>query len=825
MGTSDSKQYDGTPLTKNASNGYTISPANGLGDYRLQVSFGSITDPGSTPTITDYALCNASGSIVFTKQQLDASPNFTIDTGTLTVTKRHLKITAISGDINSHGETYTASALSSQDGNFKNGYKAEGLLSGHSISGVVVNGQGKTSFATSVTTDNVRISDSSSWDVTNLYDTANIEKINGYITIHDLTPPSPNTYTLTVNPKSYTWVYDGLEHRLNEYDSPAGLVDGDRISNVTFSSNSVIRDVGAVYNEITSVDVKTSSGGDVAEGKYRLSSAPGLLRVTERSVTVTAISGTLSNTGGKEIIASTLSKPDENFTSGYRVEGLAQGHTLSGNFVTGRGTTTFNTSIDLNQLRILDAYGVDVTRNYRISTVSGVVTINGTTAPTRANVPLTITAKSGTFTYDGNEHSLNEYEVTGLVDGDRIDKVTFKPTSVIRNVGTQTNEIQSVVIKSATGTALDNSKYAIRYVPGTLTVTKFPLTLTAVSDSKAYDGKALTNKNVKASTLANSSHKLSADYEVFDSNGNTIKNGPVDPGIYTKKVSNVKITSGTQDVTANYDIKTIDGTLTITGTAGSASTNSRSTTSTAYYGSTYTIRSDAPYSEFLYLLIDGQRVSSDNYTVKEGSTIITLKASYIQSLKTGNHNYTIVSASRQTDGTFNVAKAPRTADGARTAIWIVLLLLAALAVAAALFFLKRSGKLGGKPPRSNPPRNNSPQSNSAPGNTPRSNSPQKQAEKTAFKKPVVQKTVAPIKAVTKEEDEVTAESVLNFDSLDDTSEKEEKDPTSAIVKDLEIDLDSIRDSTSDSTSEPTVSLPDIEVEIVEEQPRGRHEKV
>jgi len=124
---------------------------------------------------------------------------------------------------------------------------------------------------------------------------------------------------------------------------------------------------------------------------------------------------------------------------------------------------------------------------------------------------------SGTFPYDGTEHKLNEYTASGLVDGDVIEKGTFKPSSVITDVGTRANEIQSVVIKSSTGAAVDNSKYNINYYSGTLTVTKFPLTLTAVSDEKVYDGKALNNKSVKATALANSNHTLSADYEVFDS--------------------------------------------------------------------------------------------------------------------------------------------------------------------------------------------------------------------------------------------------------------------------------------------------------------------
>ena len=226
-----------------------------------------------------------------------------------------------------------------------------------------------------------------------------------------------------------------------------------------------------------------------------------------------------------------------------------------------------------------------------------------------------------------------------------------------------------------------------------MTVTKFPLTLTAVSDSKTYDGKALNNKNVKASALANPNHKLSADYEVYDSNGNTIKNGPVDVGVYTKQVSNIKILSGNQDVTANYDIKTVDGTLTITDSSGNSRSASSSTANAAYYGSTFTIRSDAPYSEFQYLLIDGQKIASSNYTVKEGSTIITMKASYIQSLKAGNHNYSIVSTNKIVDGTFTVGKAPRTGDNSRAVIWVVLLIIAALIAAGAAFYLIRRGKI------------------------------------------------------------------------------------------------------------------------------------
>ena len=805
---SGSKEYDGTSLTKEGDS-TAVSVSGDLGKYRLHVEYNSITEPDTVDTLKDFSLVDENGKVAFTKEQLIASPNFTVNNGTLTVSKRPLKLIAISGTLNTKGENIVASSLSTQDGKFVNGYRQEGLMTGHTLSGNFVQGSGKESFKTSIDPEAVRIT-ANGFDVTRCY---SIQTQDGYITIN-----APTTYDLIVNPRSYTWTYDGMAHSMREYDY-SGLVNGDKLVKVNFSDQATITNVGNQSNRITSVEVTTATGGDVDVNKYVLISTPGTLTVVQRDLTVTAISGSLT-TNGTEVVASSLSTPDGTFKNGFKAEGLVPGHSLTGSFVVGRGTTTFNTSIDLNNLRVVDAYGNDVTRNYSIRTVNGTITINaGASGQQRSNVSLSITAKSGTFPYDGTEHKLNEYTANGLVDGDVIEKVTFKPSSVITDVGTRANEIQAVVIKSANGAAVDNSKYNINYYSGTLTVTKYPLTLTAVSDEKVYDGKALNNKSVKATALANSNHSLSADYEVFDSNGNTIKNGPVDPGVYTKRVSNVKITAGNTDVTANYDITMVDGTLKITGSSGESS---RATTTTAYYGNTFTIRSDAPYAEFKYLLIDGAKVPTDNYTVKEGSTIITLKSSYIQSLKSGGHNYTIVSASKQIDGSFNVSKAPKTGDGASMIVWIILLLLAAVAVALVFFFLQRSGKLGGGKRRSGK-RNGG-----------------KETLRYPSGKEYTRKPVAPV--------------IPDLDFEPEPEPAQDDDPTMDLMKDFDLNLDDYRDPTPKTPSsytgytsagyaseaasdsgktgfeapdfgsfdEPAApqeeELPDLEVEIFEEKP-------
>ena len=825
QGVSESKEYNGSALTKDGNSGYSVSGS--LGDYDLRVSYNSITEPGSVDTLSTYALYNKDGSVAFSKEELDASPNFTVKNGKLTVTKRALRIIAISGTLNTKGETITASALSSQDGSFRNGYRVIGLLDGHQISGSFVQGSSNQSFKTTINKDAVQITDkNSSKNVTGCYE---IETQDGYITII-----APTTYDLIINPKSYTWTYDGTAHTLREYEQ-SGLMNGDRLTKVNFSADSTITDVGSQSNRITSVEVVSATGGDVDQNKYILISTPGTLTVEPRDLTVTAISGSLT-TDGKEIVASSLSTPDGTFKSGYKAEGLVNGHSLTGSFVTGRGTGTFTTGIDLNQLRVVDANGNDVTRNYSIRTVAGAITINAANAAAqRSNVTLSITAKSGTFTYDGNEHKLEEYNSSGLVDGDVISKVTFKPSSVITDVGTQANEIQSVVILSSTGAAVDNSKYNINYYSGTLTVTKFPLTLTAVSDEKVYDGKALNNKNVKSTALANSNHKLSADYEIFDSNGNSIKNGPVDAGVYTKKVSNVKILSGATDVTANYDITAIDGTLKITDATGASS---RATSTTAYYGNTFTIRSDAPYTEFQYLMIDGQKVPAENYTVKEGSTIITLKSSYIQNLKSGAHNYTIVSTSKQVDGSFTLTKAPKTADGTSTALWIILLLAAALLVALGFFLLKRSGKLSGGSKQASSKKTGG----TASSGWKKSNQQELRynSGKAYVKKPVSE-VISDLDFDPEpvEDDDPTSNLMKGFDlNLDDFRKADppayttpavnvqsvsQKEEAPIEFKPKEPDFGSFRDPVSTAAAEP--ELPDLEVEVFEGDPEPAPEVI
>lgn len=173
-----------------------------------------------------------------------------------------------------------------------------------------------------------------------------------------------------------------------------------------------------------------------------------------------------------------------------------------------------------------------------------------------------MTAASGAWVYDGSAHTVDSCTAVGLTDGDRIESVVYESgTDSITDAGEKQARIDSVSIVDSQGNPVEG-KYDITYVPGVLSIEKAVLILTAESDSKVYDGKALVNRNVSSSSkLANSRQQISVRYKVVDQDGNVTK--AVKPGTYIKRITNVSVMEGDRDVSANYDIRLVDGTLTV----------------------------------------------------------------------------------------------------------------------------------------------------------------------------------------------------------------------------------------------------------------------
>ena len=68
-----------------------------------------------------------------------------------------------------------------------------------------------------------------------------------------------------------------------------------------------------------------------------------------------------------------------------------------------------------------------------------------------------------------------------------------------------------------------------------------------------------------------------------------------------------------------------------------------------------TIRGDGDFEKFAGVRVDGNWIPSAHYEAKAGSTIVTLKPSYLASLSEGEHTVDIMWIDDSASTTFNVA--------------------------------------------------------------------------------------------------------------------------------------------------------------------------
>lgn len=74
-------------------------------------------------------------------------------------------------------------------------------------------------------------------------------------------------------------------------------------------------------------------------------------------------------------------------------------------------------------------------------------------------------------------------------------------------------------------------------------------------------------------------------------------------------------------------------------------------------------RSSAPLGFFQKVLVDDKEVASENYVLTEGSTIVTLKTSFLNTLGVGEHKLSVVSSTGTAETTFTVAEAAKPTPG------------------------------------------------------------------------------------------------------------------------------------------------------------------
>ena len=102
------------------------------------------------------------------------------------------------------------------------------------------------------------------------------------------------------------------------------------------------------------------------------------------------------------------------------------------------------------------------------------------------------------------------------------------------------------------------------------------------------------------------------------------------------------------------------------------------------------VRGSGEFSKFVGVKVDGKSVDEKYYTVKEGSTIVTLKPEYLNTLTEGKHTLEIVWTDGSASTTCTVkADSPQTGDNSMMALWIAVLFVSGFGVATTAVYGKK----------------------------------------------------------------------------------------------------------------------------------------
>ena len=576
---SDTKVYDGTALTKNS---YKVS---GLaeGDKVESVTVtGSQTVVGSSNNVPSAAkIVNAAG------EDVTASYKITYANGTLEVTKKALTITA-----DSDTKVYDGTALT------KDSYTNTALAAGDSIESVTVTGSQTVVGSSNNVPSAAKIVNAADEDVTASYE---ITYANGSLEV--------TKKAVTITAGSDTKVYDGVALTKNSYTN-TDLAAGDKIDGVTVTGSQTV--VGKSDNEPSAAKIVNAAGVDVT-ASYDITYANGTLEVTKKTVTITADSDT------KVYDGTALTK------NSYTNTDLAAGDSIESVTVTGSQTEVGSSDNVPSAAKIVNAAGVDVTASYQITYANGTLEVTQKT--------VTITADSDTKVYDGTALTKNSYTNTALAEGDSIESITVTGSQTV--VGSSENVPSEAKIVNAKGDDVTDS-YTITYANGTLKVTQKTVTITADSDTKVYDGTALTKNSYTNTALA----------EGDSINSVTVTGSQTEVGSSDNVPSAAKITNAAGvDVTESYTISYVNGTLEVTKRPvtltsatdskvydGTALTNGKVTVGGDGFvtgeGATYDVTGTqtavgSSPNAFTYTLNEGTKAANYEITKTEGTLTVT----------------------------------------------------------------------------------------------------------------------------------------------------------------------------------------------------------
>ena len=495
--------------TPDVPDGYTLTtPTLSLGDYNAETGTRAII-------LSNAWVADGTGTA------LDAAQlELTVNNGTLTVAKRNITISA--KPVTSE---YTGSAVNATENEITSG----SLATGDSIKSVEYTG-GPVNVGTGTSTPSAAvIVDANGNDVTANY---NITYSGAEVTV------SKYSGEVVITAKDATKPYDDSALTASNDVTVSGLLGTDTVEAKVSGEATVPGKDGTA--KVDSYVIKNAAGEDVSGNYGNVKLTDGKLTVTKRDITVTT--GSASKAYDKTAL--TTKADDYSITSGSLVSGQKLTLALSG---TQTEPGSSKNTVKEGSLKISDEQGRDYTAYYNVTIKEGTLEVTGVKV-----IEISIKATSAKKVYDGTELTANSYDVISgeLESGDTL---VVEYSGSITNAGTTANKIVKVTAKDANGKDV-TAKYKISTQDGTLEITKAPLTVTAKSAEKVYDGKALTANTCEVKGSLAKGHKISA----------TVTGSQTQIGSSKNKASNVKIVDANgNDVTSNYEITYVEGTLTV----------------------------------------------------------------------------------------------------------------------------------------------------------------------------------------------------------------------------------------------------------------------
>lgn len=341
---------------------------------------------------------------------------------------------------------------------------------------------------------------------------------------------------LTITVRDQRKVYDGSALSSSLYSLDDGsLAEGDKIVPVFATS---LTDVGVAANQ-PRITIQNASGDDVTL-HYAITLAPGSLTIDPKPVTIVA------EGASKVYDGAPLTDCPVSLANG---SALIEGHSIKASFpsagITHIGELSVTPTIEID-----DAAGNNVSANYAITVTPGKLQVTSR--------PITIEAVSKEKDYDGTALTSAEYRIVSgsLAEGESL---AAQGDGTILEVG-QVNNHLTPKITNAAGEEVTGD-YSITSSDGSLSVVKRKIEITTDSTSKVYDGKPLKAASYSLSAGSLAAPEGKADYLLVS--GYPSATSYTATPLLNSAQARVYSAEG-NDVSANYEITIVPGTLSIT---------------------------------------------------------------------------------------------------------------------------------------------------------------------------------------------------------------------------------------------------------------------